>query len=77
MDWVELEAAVATFAGQQYLVVPQGPVLQQPEVVSVPQHIPIGFVAPPPIPEVDWDNIAQALFCIVEQQNRQRHGNPN
>ena len=67
VDWVELEVAVATFDGQEYLVVPRVPLLQQPEVVPVPQHVPTGFTAPPPMPEVDWAGIAQALFTIVER----------
>ena len=68
VDWVELEAAVATFDGQEYLVVPRVPLLQQPEVMPVPQDVPTGFIAPPPMPEVDWAGIAQALFTIVERQ---------
>ena len=68
VDWVELEAAVATFDGQEYLVVPWVPLLQQPEVMPVPQHVPTGFIAPPPMPEVDWAGIARALFTIVERQ---------
>ena len=77
VDWVELEAAVATFDGQQYLVVPWVPLLQQPEVVPVLQHVPISFAAPLPMPEVDWANIAQALFSIVERQSQQRAMNNN
>ena len=69
-DWVEVEAAVARFDGQEYLVVPRVPLLQQPEIVPVPQHIPIGFAAPPPMPEVDWAAIAGALFAVVEQEHR-------
>ena len=72
VDWVELEAAVATFDGQEYLVVPRSPLLQQPEVVLVPQHVPAGFAIPPPMPEVDWATIARALFTVVEQQHQQR-----
>ena len=77
VDWVELEAEVAHFDGQQYLVVPRSLVLQQPDVVPVPQHKPMNFAAPPPMPEVDWANIARALFSIVEQQSQQRAMNPN
>ena len=73
-DWVELEAAVARFDGQEYLVVPRVPLLQQPEVVALPQHVPAGFAAPPPMPAVDWAVIAGALFEIVERENRQRAG---
>ena len=69
VDWVELEAAVATFDGQEYLVVPRVPLLQQPEVVPVPQHIPTGFATPPPMPEVYWAGIARALFTVVERQS--------
>ena len=74
-DWVEVEAAVAQFDGQEYLVVPRIPVLQQPEIAPVPQHIPIGFAAPPPMPQVDWAAIAVALFVVVEQEHRDN--NPN
>ena len=77
VDWVELEAAVAHFDWREYLVVPQPLVLQQPDVEPVPQHVPEHFAAPPPMPEVDWANIARALFSIVEQQNQQRAMNPN
>ena len=73
-DWVELEAAVARFDGQEYLVVPRVPLLQQPEVVALPQHNPAGFAASPPMPAVDWAVIAGALFEIVERENRQRAG---
>ena len=76
-DWVELEVAMASFDGQEYLVVPRLPLLQQPEVVLVPQYVPAGFAAPPPMPEVDWAVIAGALFEIVEQENRRRAANPN
>ena len=69
VDWVELEVAVATFDGQEYLVVPRVPRLQQPVVMPVPQHVPIGYATPPPIPEVDWASITQALFTIVERQS--------
>ena len=71
-DWVEVEAAVARFDGQEYLVVPRLPLLQQPEVVPLPQHSPAGFAAPQPMPAVDWAVIAGALFEIVEWENRQR-----
>ena len=74
-DWVEVEAAVAQFDGQEYLVVPRIPVLQQPGTAPVPQHIPIGFAAPPPMPQVDWAAIAAALFAVVEQEHRAN--NPN
>ena len=77
VDWVGLEAAVATFDGQQYLVIPPHLGLRQPEFVPVPQHIPAHFAAPPPIQQVDWATIAHALFPIAEKGNRQRHGNPN
>ena len=69
VDLVELEAAVATFDGQEYLVVPRVPLLQQPKVVPVPQHVPTGFATPPPMPEVNWASIAQAMFTIVERQS--------
>ena len=36
VDWVEVEAAVAEFDGQRYLLVPQPPALQQLEMVPVP-----------------------------------------
>ena len=71
-DWVELEAAVARFDGQEYLVVPRLPLLQQPEVIPLPQHNPAGFAAPQPMPAVDWAVIAGALFEIVERENCQR-----
>ena len=74
-DWVEVEAAVANFDGQEYLVGPRVPLLQQPNVAPVPQHIPTGFAAPPPMPEVDWAAIAAALFAVVEQEYRAN--NPN
>ena len=68
------EAAVARFDGQEYLVVSRVPLLQQPDVVALPQHIPAGFAEPPPMPAVDWAVIAGALFEIVERENRQRAG---
>ena len=70
-----MEAVVAQFDGQEYLLVPRIPHLQQPEVVPVPQHIPAGFAAPPPMPEVDWAAIAAALFAVVEQGYRDNHPN--
>ena len=77
VDWVGLEAAVATFYGQQYLVLPPHLGLQQPEFVPVPQHVPLHFAAPPLMPQVDWATIAHALFAIAQKGNLQRHGNPN
>ena len=77
VDWEGLEAAVATFDGQQYLVLPPHLELQQPEFVPVPQHIPAHFAAPPPMQQVDWATIAHALFVIAERGSGQRHGNPN
>ena len=74
-DWVEVEAAVARFDGQEYLVVPHLPLLQQPDVAPVPQHIPTGFAAPPPMPEVDWATIAGALFAVVEREHRINYPN--
>ena len=77
VDWVGLEAAVVTFDGQQYLVLPPHLGQQQLEFVPVPQHVPVQFAAPPPMQQVDWATIAHALFAIAEKGNLQRHGNPN
>ena len=71
VDWVEVEAAVAEFDGQRYFLVPQPPTLQEPEVLAVPQHIPFDFAAPPPMPPVNWAEIAGALFSLAERQNQQ------
>ena len=68
--WIELEADVARLDGQEYLLVPRFPLLQQPEVVPVPQHVPAVFVVPPPMPEVDWAAVARALFTVVERENQ-------
>ena len=59
---MEVEAAVAEFDCQRYLLVPQPLALQQPEVFPVPQHVPLNFAVPPPMPPVDWAEIARALF---------------
>ena len=77
VDWVEVEAAVARFDGQQYLLVPQPLALQQPEIVSVPQHVPFNFAVPPPMPPVDWAEIARALFSLAEGQSQQGAAYPN
>ena len=69
VDWVEVGAAVAEVDGQRYLLVPQPPVLQQPDLVPVPQHVPINFTAPPPMPPVVWAEIARALFSLAERQS--------
>ena len=74
-DWVEVEAAVAQFDRQEYLVVPRIPFLQQPEIAPVPQHVPIGFAGPPPMPQVDWAAIAAALFAVVEREHRDNNNN--
>ena len=74
-DWVEVEAAVAQFDGQEYLVVPRILFLQQPEIAPVQQHVPIGLASPPPMPQVDWAAIAAALFAVVEREHRDN--NPN
>ena len=74
-DWVEVEAAVAHFDGQEYLVVPSIPLLQQPDVAPVPQHLPTGFTVPPPMPEVDWAAIAAALFAVVEREHQLNYPN--
>ena len=72
-----LETAVATFDGQRYLVLPPALELQQPQFVPVPQHVPVHFAAPPPMPPVDWATIAHALFSIAEEGSRQRNHNNN
>ena len=76
-DWVALETAVATFDGQQHMVLAPTLELQQPQCVPVPQHVPVHFATPPPMPPVDWATIAHALYSIAEAGNRQQHYNPN
>ena len=71
--WVELEAAVAGFDGQHYVLVTQPLALQQPNVA----HVPAGHQPPQPMPPVDWALIAHALFAIAEKEHVERQGNPN
>ena len=75
--WVEIEAAVADFDGQQFVLLTQPLVLQQPQVAPVPEHIPAGHQPPQPMPAVDWALIAHALFSIAEREHGERQGNPN
>ena len=77
VDWVGLEAAVASFDGQQYIVLSLPLGLQQPEVASVPQHVPMCFAPPPPLPQADWANIAYSLFLVAEREHEARLNNPN
>ena len=56
---------------------PQPLALQQPELVPVPQHVPLNFAAPQPMPPVDWAEIARALFSLAERQNQQGAAYPN
>ena len=60
--WVEVDAAVATINGQDYIVFPQPLELQQPEVAPEPEFVPGQFVQPQQLPQVDWARIAAALF---------------
>ena len=77
VDWVEVEAAVAEFDGQRYFLVPQPPALQEPEVPAIPQHVPFDFAVPPPMPPVDWAQIARALFSLAERQSQEGGYCPN
>ena len=77
LDWVCLEAEVASFDGHQCLVLPPGMTLQQPDVIPLPQHVPGQFVAPPPMQEIDWATVAKAIFAIAERESQQRHYNNN
>ena len=77
VDWVGLEAAVASFDGQHYIVLSPPLEPQQPEVASVPQHMPLCFAQPPPLPQVDWANIAYSLFLVAEWEHEARINNPN
>ena len=77
VDWVEVEAAVAEFDGQRYLLVPQPLALQQLEVIPVPQHVPLNFAVPPPMQPVDWAGIARALFSLAEEQTQRGAAHPN
>ena len=77
VDWVSLEAAVANFDRQQYIVLSPPLEVQQPEVASVPQHVPMCFAPPPPLPQVDWANIAYSLFLVAEREHEARLNNPN
>ena len=75
--WVEVDAAVATINGQDFIVFPQPLELQQPEVVPEPEFMPAQFVQPQQLPQVDWAGIAAALFTIAEHENRRAHINLN
>ena len=75
VDWVCLEAEVASLDGQQCLFVPPGLTLQQPDVVALSQHVPGQFVALPPIQQVDWAAIAKAIFMIAEREGNQPQAN--
>ena len=65
VDWEGLEAALADFDAPQPLI------LQQPEVVPQPQFVPLLYVQPQPLPQVDWAMVAYALFIIAEQEHQQ------
>ena len=75
--WVQLEAAVAAFDGQRYVLVAQPLVLQGPQVAPVPEHVPAGYQPPPPMPAVDWALVAHALFSIAEREDAERLSNNN
>ena len=77
VDWVELEVAVADFNGQRYRVLAPLLELQQPEVASVPEFVPVHFAPPPHLPPVDFAKIAGALFAIAEHENRLCNNHPN
>ena len=42
-EWVQLEAAVAAFDGQPFVLVAQPLALQEPQVVPIPEHVPAGY----------------------------------
>ena len=75
--WVELEAAVAAFDGQHYVLVTPPLALQQPQVAPVPEHVPAGYQPLQAMPAVDWALVAHALFSIAEREHAERQGNPN
>ena len=76
-EWVQLEAAVAAFDRQRFVLAAQPLALQEPQVVPVPEHVPAGYQPPPPMPAVDWALVAHALFSVAERENQGRLGNPN
>ena len=62
---------------QPAFVVPPLLELQQPHVVLQPTLVPVNFVPPQQIPEVDWGIIACALFSIAEREHLAKENNPN
>ena len=76
-EWVQLEAAVAAFDGERYVLVAQPLALQQPQIAPVPEHVPAGYLPPPPMPAVDWALVAHALFSVAERENAERLINNN
>ena len=77
VEWVCLEAAVASFDGRQCLVLPPSLTLQQSDVVPVPKHVPGQFSAPPPMPQIDWATIAKVIFTITERESQLNQTNSN
>ena len=72
-EWVQLEAAVAAFDRERYVLVAQPLTLQQPQIAPVPT----GYQPPPPMPAVDWALVAHALFSVAERENAERLVNNN
>ena len=68
VDWVNVEQGVANFdhlppqVPQPAVVAPPPLELQQPHVVLQYTFVPVNFVPPQPMPEVDWGIIACAPF---------------
>ena len=75
--WVELEAAVADFDGQQFILLAQPLALQQPQVAPVPEHVPVGHQLPQPLQQTDFAAVAHALFYIAEREHEARLNNTN
>ena len=74
-EWEALEAGVAEFDFDPFLLPPPPISLQQPVVQPIPQHVPNQLQQPKVMPDIDWAAIAHALLTIAEQQRNIR--NPN
>ena len=79
VNWACLEEALAECNAPLHpLVLPPQPlIVQQPEVVPHPEFVPLLYVQPPPMPQVDWAMVAYALFTIAEKEHQQRLNNPS
>ena len=70
-----LEHGLVDFDAPQ--LVPQPIALHQPVIGPYSEFVPLQYVQPQPMPNVDWAMVSYALFTIAEREHRLRANNPN